>query len=372
MMVMLLGITLSAKAVTFLYGPYLQAVTEERATIVWVTDTEANAWVEVAAEGEQPKSYFESELGHKVCGRVHRITVPHLKAGVKYTYKIFSQEVDASRRPVGEPIMLDKAASGRPLTLTANNANKAKVKFTVVNDIHSKNAVLESFVSEGVERGNDFMIYNGDMVSHMNAERELFGGFITTSVNIFASEIPFYMCRGNHESRGSFAHNYLRYFPTITGHTYYAFRHGPVFCILLDSGEDKPDTDIAYYDTALFDDFRQREAEWLKGVVASEEFKAAPFRVVFIHQPLNHSWHGGTHSRECFMPILNDADIDLCISAHTHRHSYVQPNEIGNKFPILVNSNVNAITVEADAATMTAVVKNQDGEVVRSESYGID
>ena len=29
-------------------------------------------------------------------------------------------------------------------------------------------------------------------------------------------------------------------------HLYYAFRQGPVYCIVLDTGEDKPDSDIEY------------------------------------------------------------------------------------------------------------------------------
>ena len=373
MLVMLACITLSAKAVSILYGPYLQAVTDSSATIMWVTDVDAGAWVEVGVEGDaQPKVYYESELGHKVCGRVHKVTVPHLKAGTKYAYKIFSQEVDSSRKPVGEVVAREKTAGSRPLTFKTLDPNKEKIMFTVVNDIHGKNTVLENLMYECVERGNDFILYNGDMVSHMNSEREIFGGFINTSVNIFAAEIPFYMCRGNHETRGSFAHNYMSYFPTTTGEPYFSFRHGPVYFILLDSGEDKPDTDIAYYDTARFDEYRQRQAEWLKGVVASDDFKNSPFKVVLIHQPLANAWHGGVHSRECFLPILNEAGIDLGLSAHTHRYAHWAQNPQDVNFPVIVNSNVHSVVVEADATALKVLVKNQNDETLKTFTYNAD
>ena len=38
----------SASAIKIIYGPYLQAVTDTEATVVWVTDQKATSWVEVA------------------------------------------------------------------------------------------------------------------------------------------------------------------------------------------------------------------------------------------------------------------------------------------------------------------------------------
>lgn len=50
------------------------------------------------------------------------------------------------------------------------------------------------------------------------------------------------MTRGNHENRGAYAQHWLDYFPTPTGETYYTFRRGPAFFIVLDGCEDKPTT----------------------------------------------------------------------------------------------------------------------------------
>ena len=60
----------------------------------------------------------------------------------------------------------------------------------------------------------------------------------------------------------------------------------------MDGGEDKPDNDIEYLGTGAFDAYREEEAAWLRKVVASQEFKTAPFQVVVIHVPPTQStWH---------------------------------------------------------------------------------
>ena len=113
---------------------------------------------------------------------------------------------------------------------------------------------------------NDFVLFNGDMVTTFASGQQIFDGFLTTAVKSFASEIPFFYARGNHETRGLFFAHYRDYFPSPTGQTYYSFQAGPVFFIVLDGGEDKPDSDIEYNGLGGFDTYRAQEAEWLKAV----------------------------------------------------------------------------------------------------------
>ena len=94
--------------------------------------------------------------------------------------------------------------------------------------------------------------------------------------------IPIFATRGNHENRGSFSPSFLDYFPTSTGEVYYTFRQGPAYFVVLDCGEDKPDSDIRYYGLSTTDAYREQEARWLKGVVESEEYRAAPLHIVVL------------------------------------------------------------------------------------------
>lgn len=50
------------------------------------------------------------------------------------------------------------------------------------------------------------------MVSVFNEENHIFDGFMDTATKLFASEIPMYYTRGNHETRGAFATEFQRYF----------------------------------------------------------------------------------------------------------------------------------------------------------------
>lgn len=98
-LLILLSIMESAQAIKIIYGPYLQMVTETEATIVWVTDNKSLSWVEIAPNdtlnfyAEQRPQYFETYLGRKVLGTVHRVRINKLTKGTTYRYRIFSQEV---------------------------------------------------------------------------------------------------------------------------------------------------------------------------------------------------------------------------------------------------------------------------------------
>lgn len=376
--VFVLGTIKTADAVKIVYGPYLQMVGETEASVVWVTDTKALSWVEIAPDdnqnfyAEQRPQFFETFLGRKVLGTVHKVKLCGLKKGTTYRYRIFSQEVldEQDYQITYGPIASSNVYSKAPLTFRTLDGSQDKVNFFVVNDIHGDNALF-NILLKGVKKGDaDFVLFNGDMVSHMDSEQQMFEGFVSPAVQLFASETPFYMVRGNHESRGRFAKHFLEYFPTPTGLPYYSFKQGPVFFIVMDGGEDKPDNDIEYLGTAAFDAYREDEAAWLRTVVTSDEFKAAPFKVVVIHVPPTKStWHGPLHTKKMFVPILNEAGIDLMLCAHLHQHIYAEPGTEGCNFPVLINSNKHVLEASADNRTLNIEVKDDAGKQVKSLSF---
>ena len=71
-------------------GPYLQNVTEDGFTVIWTTTTDAAAWVETAPDDgthfyavERPK-YYDSHLGRRRLGKLHRVRVGGLEPGKTY------------------------------------------------------------------------------------------------------------------------------------------------------------------------------------------------------------------------------------------------------------------------------------------------
>lgn len=139
--------------------------------------------------------------------------------------------------------------------------------------------------------------------------------------------------------------------------------------LLLDCGEDKPDSDIEYGGLGAYDAYREEEAAWLRETVASEEFRNASARIVLLHIPLgNGTWHGNIHLEELFLPILNDADIDVMLSGHTHRYSFHPAND-KVRFPVLVNDNASLLKCDVGDGKITARIYGPEGTVTHSHEF---
>jgi Icc-related predicted phosphoesterase len=353
------------------HGPYLQNVGENEATIMWLTDKNAVSWVELAPDNGltfynqvHPKT-FASKIGIKTEGKIHTVTLRDLKPGTRYQYRVYSQEVlkhEDTRVYYGD-IVATNVYAKNAISLVTNDHNKASITFSMLNDIHGRNDVLEKLLAKVEPMKNDLIIFNGDMVSVINSEEQLFGDFMDKSVELFAKEIPMYYARGNHETRGSFASLFQNYFTPLRPALYYTFRQGPVCFIILDSGEDKPDSDKEYYGIVDYDAYRTEEAQWLSKVVESKDFLDAPFKVAICHIPPDNDWHGNVEVLKKFVPILNRAKVDIMLSGHEHRHFNRAANE-QVRFPVLVNSNNAVVKATATAQELSLEVISVNGEKV--------
>lgn len=360
--------------------PYLQNVTENEATIVWATDRDAVSWVEVAPDDdshfyatERPK-YFDTTLGKKNIGTLHHITLRDLEPGTTYRYRIYSQEVtrNVEKDTRYGAVTATDVYRGKPLKFTTMAPDKHGVHFGVVNDIHEKSERYAKLVQAVDSTAVDFMILNGDMVNNMDSISQAYKGFLNESSKLFATSKPFYMVRGNHETRGTQSQKYMDLFPTSTGKPYYAMRYGDVCFVMLDAGEDKPDSDIEYCGLAAFDQYRTDEAEWLKETVKSEMFRTAPIRIVCIHvPPIGSSWHGLIEVREKFIPILDRAGIDLMLSGHIHRHKFVDTDESGFSFPLLINSNRDILDIRAENGLISIDMIGEEGTVKKQFQFPV-
>lgn len=366
-----------AKSIT---NPWVQAVGETEFTVVWTTNIDAVVWVEIAPDDgthfyaqERPK-FYHSYYGRRVSGKVHRVPVTGLESGTKYRYRIFQQSVlqdgGNKRMVLGDSYGSD-ILKKKPYTVTTLNPKKEEIKVSMVNDIHSNDENFKKLMSDVLESETDFVVFNGDMLSQIEKEEQLFDGFLTSATELFASEVPFYALRGNHEFRGVLSYEFFNYFPTLNNEAWFSFRHGPAYFIFLDSGEDKPDSDVRFYGLSQSDPFREEQAMWLEEVVQSNEFKQAPIKIVFIHMPPSKKgWHGPREVDRLFMPILNQAGIDLMLAGHLHRHIYISQGEQGNNFPILVNSNTWRTDLSINRNGLAIKLVDTTGKVVKE--YSID
>lgn len=372
------SLNLFSQGIKISHGPYIQGITANEVTVVWTTDANAVSWVEVAPAGtnsfyarEHPK-YYQTKNGNRVVGKLHKITISGLDEATEYRYRVFSQSVLSYE---GHRVLYGNIASTdvyrkKPLRFRTLDKNKESLSFLVINDIHARVDDLVALCKD-VEYGKtDLVIFNGDMVSVMNNEQQFFEGFMDKAVEMFASEVPVYFSRGNHETRGAFSVNFPDYFPTPTGKLYYSFKQGPVHFIVLDCGEDKPDSDIEYSGMAQFDNYRTEQQLWLEKELQKEEFKSAPYKLVIVHiPPVGSDWHGPLDLRRKILPVLKNQNITAMLCGHTHRYSYIEPIPEEFDFPIIINAHVTSLEIEATKDKMTILRKDTEGKVLNDFKF---
>lgn len=363
--------TVAAQAgdIRITHGPYLCDMTGNGVTVVWTTDKPALSWVELAPdngksfyERERPR-YYETVAGRKQARQtLHRVRITGLTPGTAYRYRIYSQEVTGWTH--GDDVRYGKIVANdvfraKPYSFRTFRRDSAdRISFLVLNDIHGQAAMMEKLCRDIPFRELDFVVFNGDMVSSVESEERLFGDFIDSSVQLFARETPIMYNRGNHETRGVLSDEVIRYFPTRDGRFYQLYTVGRVCFLVLDCGEDKPDSDMEYGGLAAYDAYREEEARWLEEIVGSEVFRQAEARIVFLHvPPVAGDWHVNVQLQELFLPILNRAGIDVLFSGHTHRYAF---HPAGGKatFPTVVNGNTSYLKCEIGAGKISVEIKD--------------
>ncbi len=367
-----------AQEIKITHGPYIQAVGNNEATIVWTTNKEAVSWVEIAPPGndsfygEEHPQYYQTSNGNRVVGCLHKIHIANLEKGKEYRYRVFSKEVlkrEGTRVLYGN-VASTNVYSTKPLRFKTLDNQKSNLSLMVVNDIHGNNENLKALLNNVQFGKTDLVFFNGDMVSSMQDEQQFFDGFMDTSVNLFAGEVPAFFSRGNHETRGPFSISFPDYFPTNNGKLYYSFRQGPAFFIVLDCGEDKPDSDIEYSGLAEFDAYRTEQKEWLEKVVQTDDFKTAPYRIVIIHiPPIGSDWHGPKDIKRKILPVLNQAGISLMICGHTHEYQYIEPMQPELSFPILINAANTALDINANKKELTIKCMDIQGKELNKHVF---
>ena len=363
-------------------GPWVVGVTETEMTVVWTSTDRCMGWVEVAPDdgtsfyAEERPRYDEDFMGRHVVSAVHHVRITGLKPGTSYRYRIYQQGVDDSgHNPVPSGyISASNVYSQKPYAIRTMDAEKEDCTFTMVNNIHGRDSMMLALTKGLKEQKPDFVVFNGDMVSFMGSVEDIETGFMTRATETFATDVPLVYVRGNYETRGPGFSEYLNLFPTPTNTPYFTFRQGPVAFVVLDSGEDKPDSDIEYGGTAAYDAYREQMAEWLKEAVKSEEFRSAPVKIALLHIPFDKGvgWYGNNELKRLLLPTLNEAGIDVMLCGHTHRYSYRDVGSVDNNFPILVNSNNDKVNVRATKSQIDMEVVDATGKVLHRHTVKVE
>lgn len=239
------------------------------------------------------------------------------------------------------------------------------------------------------DQNPDFMVWNGDVTNDIYTEDQITAQFLSPAGQAFASSTPVMLNRGNHDVRGRDARYVRNYITGPGGRDYYGFRQGPLACLVVDTGEDKPDSHSDYAGLVDFAYLRSVEAKWLAKVIEEPWFTSAPHRIAFLHIPLVWEaeiperwpgvWGSGIEGWKCedgynkWNSLFAKAGIQLVISGHTHRPTYFPPNEV-RPYGQLIGGGpqpdqATCITGQADGRILTVTMANLEGQQLEKLSF---
>lgn len=306
-----------ASASNLLYGPWVCNVTENGFTVLWVTEKPSLDYVEIAPadgsafDGQYREKYYQTSHGRRTAGIYHCVRIDSLQPGTEYRYRISGKVVEDDSNIYRINYGHLRQISARRDHCVRTLDPKAEVcRFSMMNDIHGNDKVYASLASGMDLKNTDFLVLNGDMVSNAKQIDTVIKHMVLP-VQQQLERLPLFYARGNHEGRGADFDKLYDMFPTSTGQFYYSFRQGPAAFLVLDAGEDKPDSHHEYGGTADYDAYRQAQTQWLQNAVKEESFASAPMKICIIHIPtlaFRSSWYAEKWVTENWVPILEKAE----------------------------------------------------------------
>lgn len=363
--------TASAQSYTFNHGPYLQELSEHAVTFVFTTSDKGFSWVEVKPDGGEAERHYTVRNGLRdAYNTFNVIRVENLRPDTRYQYRLCSKQI-ADFQPYkvtfGDSIVSPWHRFSTP------DPKATACSFIALSDMHQQPDKLGRLLNQAGVGSADMIFYVGDMMNYYDNEETPFRSFIDKSVELFASEKPFVLVRGNHETRGNMAREYARYVPKSSGKYYGAYRVGDIMFVVLDCGEDKPDDFWVYAGLTDFDGYRTEQAAWFGELIRSKAYKSAKWRIVMNHfPPLSHmesdnpERHGIQDITDKFLPLYNQAKIDLMISGHTHVYEFMSPDKYDRlTFPVIVNSTESVARIDIDGRTLKAKVTDTGGNTLK-------
>ena len=307
----------------FKNSPAIFAVADEYQIMV-LTDEKCVMWARIGDE-----NYFDDSNGILRVGReVHRMCVPMGKLNREKKYTICARRVEQTsfHNCAGDDI-IEQEYDFYPVPDTNPRAYQ-------LADTHD---VITPCVNACEFFGKiDFLIMNGDIHDGCYDTDSLYIIY-EIAEKLTHGNIPIVFARGNHGLRDKFAEKLEEYEPTYNGNSYYTFKLGRIWGIVLDCGEDKADECDAYHNSIICHSFRKRQTDFIKRVIenAKTEYLCddIDYRMVVVHIPFTEQLAPPFNiEKEIYLEwsklIKDNIKPDIMMSGHCHWQAI---NEIGGE-----------------------------------------
>ena len=286
-------------------------------------NSECVMWVRVG-----DKNYYDEKNGVMCSSKaIHRAVVPREELDNEKEYTVCIQKLKErlAYYTEGEAVVEYKY-SFRPV--------KENPRAYIVSDAHT--LVEESISAAKVYGEIDFLVMSGDIHDDSETVERFFIEYKIAS-ELTKGEIPVVFARGNHDLRSDYAEDYDIYMPNDKGNTYYTFRIGDIWGIVLDCGEDKPDWAVEYGPTVACHDFRLRQTEFIKHIIENKETEyeeeGVKHKLVVVHNPFTRQYPEYFNIEEDIYKEWADllgqfVKPELMICGHTHT---LEVNKVGGE-----------------------------------------
>lgn len=361
--------------------PTVYAVADKYVIIVPVNEP-CLMWVGI---GEN--EYYDDSNGILRSGRLtHKMTVPMAELDAARSYTVRWRKM-IERKPycseVGE--IEEYTSAFRPI-----DPDKERINIYNIADAHNR---VDGPINAGkyFERTGeelDLLLLNGDIPNH-SGDVAYFEAIHRIAAGVTGGEIPVVFARGNHDTRGVCAELIEDYTPTDNGVSYYTFRLGPVWGIVMDCAEDKPDDHVEYAHTICCEDFRRRETRWLEALCNAEKPEYSDggikYKIVVVHNPFTERRNPPFDIEEDTFAhwaslLRENVKPHLMICGHVHKCYVTYPggerDAFGQPCPIVAASKLSkddlsffvggAITLDGNMAYVRFT--DNDGNIVGEET----
>lgn len=315
-------------------GPNLQILDSNHLAITWTTDKNSTSFVEYGSNKANLKRAYASVDG-LISGNseTHKVIIPYPKNS-SIVYRVLSTKINhyyQNNLEYGNTA----ASDFKKFTDPSHNST---LTFYIFNDVHENVRLYKHFLAD---KNYDFVFLNGDAINSSDTTSEIVNKMLKPLSAATNGEKPFYYIRGNHETRGGAARELPNYLALPDNHYYYTFNIGPIFGVVLDSGEDKLDNHEEYSGLVDFNSYRDQETKWLQKVYESASYKNAKYRIAFVHIPLNFNDNNLGNSylktyQKNWRELLNKMNMDVVFSGHTHVPEVIKPEPTKFLYPTII------------------------------------
>ena len=354
--------------------PYLQNPTANGMTVCFLAQGAEQVRVAWGVSGQSRLNELSGQ-GVAITGTpwtIWKMRLTNLRPGTAYQYQVrYSRPAtDKVATPIYHFRTLDPRAKS--------------VRVAAFNDLHNRDATLAALMQHVKPEEFEFSLLLGDCWGDPSAANGAYEVFRTLNAYVQlldGANKPIILVRGNHETRGNFSRQMANLFdlPNLSAtqkwgddQWQFTLRAGPAFFVAMDTGEDDDaqTPENSYKNPKLWQAYRQREAGWLKNLLATKPGKDAAWRIFLSHIPLYNSPYCSESSRKYWEPLLRDFNPDLMLAGHDHTWRKVVPPTSATPWPVLVGGgpSLNEGTVmllSADDKTLRVrLLGAKDGRVL--------